>query len=143
MASYRPTQAPHTSAADTTTAVDAFMVGLEHPHKAVIEAIRSALLDAATGIAEGIKWNAPSFRRAGHPYFATVHLRERAGVALILHLGAKVRALGPDGIVVDDPAHLLKWLAKDRASLRFADLVDFEAKRPAFLALIRSWMANL
>jgi hypothetical protein len=142
MASYRPTQAPHTSAADTTTAVDAFMASLEHPHKDVIEAIRVAVLGAGPGIAEGIKWNSPSFRRAGG-YFATVHLRERAGVALILHLGAKVRALGPDGIVVDDPAHLLKWLAKDRASLRFADLVDFEAKRPAFLALIRSWMANL
>lgn len=119
------------------------MASLEHPHKTVIEAIRIAVLDAAPSVAEGIKWNAPSFRRAGSEYFATVHLREQTGVGLILHLGAKVRAQGPDGIVVDDPAHLLKWLAKDRASLRFADLPDFEAKQAAFAALIRSWLANL
>jgi hypothetical protein len=129
---------PHSTPADTTAAVDAFMSTLVHPAKAVIQAMRQSILGAAPGIAEGIKWKSPSFRT--HEYFATTNLREKDGVGLILHLGAKVRDIGPDGLSIDDPAKLLKWLAADRAMLRFADLKDFKSKQAAFEALIRAWI---
>jgi hypothetical protein len=66
--------------------------------------------------AEGIKWNAPSFRTV--EYFATVKLREKKGIGVILHLGARARDLGPDGIVIDDPATLLEWLASGSSTCR-------------------------
>jgi len=131
----------HSTAADSTAAVDAFMLDLEHPHKRAIEAIRHAILGAAPGIAEGIKWNAPSFRT--HEYFATFNLREKAGIGLILHLGAKVKA--DDGIQlrIGDPGGLLHWLATDRARVSFNDLQDFEARRDAFVDLIQTWAAQV
>lgn len=127
-------QAP-TKAADD---VDAFMAALDHPRKADIEALRRLLLAADPGIAEGIKWNAPSFRTSD--YFATVHLRARDGVQLILHLGAKVRALPAGGIGIDDPDGQLQWLGKDRATVRFRDLADIESRRTAFTDLVRQWL---
>jgi hypothetical protein len=66
-------QPSHTTAADTTSAVDEFMRTLDHPFKKAIEAIRSSMLAADRAIAEGIKWNAPSFRTS--EYFATTNLR--------------------------------------------------------------------
>lgn len=127
--------------ADTTEAVDAFMDSLQHPFKAEIQAMRSAILGVDRSIAEGIKWNAPSFRTT--EYFATINLREKAGIGVIFHLGAKVRDAGSGGLEVRDPGQLLKWLAKDRAMVVFKDEQDFVAKKAAFEGIVRSWIAHV
>lgn len=131
----------HTTAADTPEAVSAFMASLDHPYKPEIEAIRQAILGADPRIREGIKWNAPSFRTT--EYFATMHLRAKAGIGVILHLGAKVRDLGADDLPILDPAHRLRWLAKDRASLTFTGLPDFLANQGIFADLVRQWIRHV
>lgn len=131
----------HSTAADTTAAVDAFMKRLSHPLKAEIEAIRKTIRGAAPGIREGIKWNAPSFRTT--EYFATTNLREKAGIGVILHLGAKVRALPAGGLAIADPQKMLKWLAKDRAMIVFRDGKELAARKAAFAALIRQWVRHV
>ncbi len=131
----------HATAADTSDAVNELLRTLQHPFKAEIEAIRSAILAADPEIKEGVKWNAPSFRT--HEYFATTNLREKEGVGVILHLGAKVRDLGPQGMRPADPDKLLKWLAPDRASVKFADMHDLESKRAAFVKLISAWITHV
>ena len=88
-----------------------------------------------------MKWNAPSFRTT--EYFATTNLRAKRGVGLILHLGAKVRALPPGGVTIEDPEGLLEWLAKDRAALEFADAADVKRKRVALAAIIRQWIEHV
>ena len=128
----------HAAAADTTAAVDALMAALDHPHEAGIAALREAILAVDPAIAEGVKWNAPSFRT--HEYFATVHLRAKAGIGLILHLGAKARDLPACGLAIDDPDGLLRWLAKDRAQVAFADAADVRRRAPALQALLRAWI---
>jgi hypothetical protein len=125
---------PKPTAADTTAAVDAFMAALDHPFKAEIEVLRRA-------IAAVIKWNAPSWRTT--EYFATTHLRSKAGVGLILHLGAKARALPEGGLQIADPAGLLKWLGKDRAQVEFTSSADLAARLPALQAVIRQWIAHV
>jgi hypothetical protein len=140
MASARP-KATHHTAADTTAAVDAFMLTLEHPFKREIESIRQLMRAADPAIAEGIKWNAPSFRTG--EYFATVHLREKKGLAVILHLGAKVRNLPAGGVSIDDPMNLLKWLGKDRAIVVFESPQDFAARKAAFEDVVRRWIAHV
>jgi hypothetical protein len=132
---------PHSTRADTTAAVEEFMAKLVHASKAEVQAIRRSILGSAPGIAEGIKWKSPSFRT--HEYFATVNLRDKEGVAIILHRGAKVRETGPGGLLIDDPNKLLKWLAADRASIRFTSASDFESKRLAFEKLIRAWLQHM
>lgn len=133
--------AKHTSAADTTAAVEALMASLSHPLKAELLALRRAILEAHPSIREGVKWNAPSFRT--HEYFATLHLREKAGFSVILHLGAKPRDRDAPAVRAEDPTGLLEWLAADRARVSFADLRDLEARGAAFAALIRAWIAHL
>ena len=118
--------------------VDSFMAELEHPHKPAIEAIRRVVCGADPAIAEGIKWNAPSFRTAG--YFATTHLRAKQGVGLILHLGAKVRDL--PGVTIDDPDGLLTWLARDRAIVTFANGDEVRNRKAALEHIVRQWIRH-
>ena len=128
----------HSTPGDTSEAVDRFMATLEHPFKAEIEAIRLLMLAVDPGIREGIKWNAPSFRTT--EYFATTNLRSKAGIGVILHLGARVRTLPADGVKIDDPAKLLRWLGKDRATVEFGSSADLEKKAAAFRSVLRQWI---
>jgi hypothetical protein len=139
MAPSTPNPKSHSGSADTTKAVDEFMSNLDHPCKAELQEIRETILGADPAIAEGIKWKAPSFRTTD--YFATTNLREKSGLGLILHLGAKVRDTGPDGLPIRDPEGLLKWLAKDRATIVFKDMNDVTNKKGALVSLIRQWVA--
>jgi hypothetical protein len=128
----------HQSSADSTLAVDKFMAELVHPFKNEIEAIRRLMLGVDPSIAEGVKWNAPSFRTT--EYFATTNLRAKNAIGVILHLGAKARDL-PDGeMKIDDPKNLLKWLAKDRASVEFASTEALNVQTTAFRAVLRQWI---
>ena len=121
--------------------VEAFLASLDHPLKSEILAVRQIILGADPSIAEGIKWNAPSFRTS--EYFATFHLRAKEGVQVILHLGAKAREGSASGMAIADPESLLEWLAKDRASAKFRDLKDIGAKRSAFADVIRQWIKHV
>jgi hypothetical protein len=121
--------------------VEVFLAALDHPFKQEILALRQIILAADPSIAEGLKWNAPSFRTS--EYFATLHLRAKDGVQVILHLGAKTRDNSSSGVVIADPGALLEWLAKDRASAKFRDLKDIEAKQSAFANVIRQWIEHV
>ncbi len=123
----------------TTPEVDAWLIALDHPQKDVISAVRTVVLAVDPRIAEGIKWNACSFRTT--EWFATFNVtgpKGPKGVTLVLHLGAKPRA---EGGSVADPARLLAVLGKDRAAVSFTDLADVAQKGPALDALVRAWIA--
>jgi hypothetical protein len=128
-------------AADTTKAVDDFMAKLDHPHKRDIETLRKLVLAVDPSIGEGVKWNAPSFRTT--EYFATTHLRARTGIGVILHLGAKARALPKGGLAIDDPEGLLKWLGPDRAMVELGAGEDLAGKAAAFQAVLRQWIRHV
>ncbi|MEX1084639.1 MAG: DUF1801 domain-containing protein [Steroidobacteraceae bacterium] len=101
-----------------------------------MEALRMIIRGADASIAEGVKWNAPSFRTS--EYFATTHLRAKNGVGLILHLGAKVRDIAT--VPIKDPDGLLTWLAEDRAMLSFAGLEEVWTRASAFQRIVRQWI---
>jgi hypothetical protein len=127
----------HAKPSDTTAAVDAFMAILQHPHAAQVQALRELVLGLHPSVAEGIKWNAPSYRTT--EYFATTNLRAKQGIGLILHLGAKVRDV-PGGVAIADPDGLLTWLGKDRASVEFTGAADLAAKSPALRKVLAQWL---
>jgi hypothetical protein len=129
--------------ARTDPAVVGFLRDLDHPLKKEIEAVRRLILGASTEIHEGIKWNSPSFRTTD--YFATLNLRgvgNDARVWLILHTGAKAKGLTLQGAIAD-PAGLLKWLAKDRALVTFADAKEVKAKQKSLKGVEREWIKVL
>lgn len=121
--------------------VDAFFSTLKHPHTDALRALRQVILDADPAITEGIKWNVPSFQTT--EYFATLHVRTKKGIGVILHFGAKKRADLTARAEIKDDTSLLTWLADDRAVVAFADLKDVKAKKPAFTAIIRQWIDYL
>lgn len=125
----------------STAEVEAFLAALDHPRKAEIHALRRIILDADPSIAEGIKWNAPSFRTS--EWFATFHLREKEGVRIILHLGAKRREDANPRAAIEDPESLLEWLAEDRASVKLRDMNEVDARRIALKSLIRQWIGEI
>lgn len=132
---------PATRGASAPDEVETFLASLDHPFKQEILAIRQIILGADPGIAEGIKWNAPSFRTS--EYFATLQLRAKDGVQVILHLGAKTRDTATSGVAITDPESLLEWRAKDRASAKFRDLKEIAARRSAFANVIRQWIEHV
>ena len=125
----------------TPESVEAFVDLLDEASKPAVCALRQIILAADPSIAEGIKWNVPSFRTS--EYFATMHLRAKESVQVILHLGAKTRDTSITGVAIADPGSLLVWLAKDRASVTFGDLNDIDARRSAFTDIIRQWITHV
>ena len=112
------------------------MSSLRHPQKPAIESLRRIILGADASVAEGVKWNAPSFRTS--QYFATTHLRAKGGIGVIFHLGAKVRDIPK--LRIQDPGGLLAWLAKDRAMASFSGLTDVEARASRLQDIVRQWL---
>ncbi|MET0327871.1 MAG: DUF1801 domain-containing protein [Luteimonas sp.] len=131
----------HSTPADTSVAVDAFMATLDHPHADAVQRLRALVLGVHPTIAEGVKWNAPSWRTT--EYFATTHLRATTGIGLVLHLGANARTLPDGGLAIEDPDGLLRWPSPDRALLTLAGHADVEARADAVQTLLRQWIAHV
>lgn len=121
--------------------VDALLASLEHPQKEAITLVRGWILQCDPSIQEAVKWNAPSFRTTD--FFATFHLRSQHAVELVFHTGAKAKASAVTGLGIEDPSQLVRWLAKDRGLVRLGNYDEVIAKRAAFEALVRSWIAAL
>lgn len=132
-------RAPGPPEHDDSAAVTAYLAALEHPLKAALVAIRGAILGADAAITEGIKWKSASFYC--HGWFATVNVRARGALVVVLHHGAAVRADAALRQSIKDVAGLLEWLSADRATITFTSLDDFEVRRDAFVAVIRQWAA--
>lgn len=116
---------------------DDLMASLDHPLKADFEAIRKAILSADKSISDGVKWNSLSFRTT--EWFATVNLRSRDTVQLVLHLGTKVgKQASADAI--PDPKGLLKWLGKDRAMATLGSGSSLKANLSALKTLVKGWI---
>jgi hypothetical protein len=141
MNSSRPVKRASSSGPAAAGDVEAFITLLRHPMESEIRAIRSIILGADPAIAEDIKWNAPSFHTSEH--FATFHLRGKAGVQVVMHLGAKARARTMVRNTIADPAALLEWRGADRATVTFSDMKDVKRKQRAFADLVRLWMTYL
>jgi hypothetical protein len=141
MSSKSPRKRSVREPAATASDVDAFIARLKHPLEPEIRAIRSIILGADPRIAEGIKWNAPSFHTSEH--FATLHLRGKTGVQVVMHFGVKPRSGTTARETIADPTALLDWRGPDRATVTFNDLKDVKRKERAFAEIVRRWITFL
>jgi hypothetical protein len=141
----KPGTAKSASGAQSDPAVDHLLAGLAHPLDKEIAAVRKLLLAIAPDISEGVKWNAPSFRLTrgdSADWFATVNLRSRDSLQLVLHRGAKVKTDGKT-LTLDDPQGLAKMLAPDRCLVTAGAGKTFTANRAALDTLLRDWVRQL
>jgi hypothetical protein len=100
--------------------------------------VRRIILGVDPAIREGVKWNAPSFRTEKE-YFATMNMRAKDSVQVVMHLGAKVRPQ-QKAFKIADPNGLMRWLGKDRALVTLGAGRDIPANRTAFEAIVRAWI---
>lgn len=126
-------KAPSRSLPDDASA---FLAALDHPLKADIEAVRKLVLAASPEIAEGVKWNSLSFRHTD--WFATVNLRSKDVIQLVMHTGAKAKD-NPDFDIPDENG-LLLWLAKDRALVTLGSGKALKANAKAFTVIVKAWI---
>lgn len=121
--SFKPAKAGKTlkkkgSPVSRTDAVDKFMLGLSHPLKAEVEAVRSIIKGADKNIHEEIKWKAPSFNYNGE-YLVTFNLRDVKRIHLVFH----------NPMIPKVKSDLLEGDYKDRRMMYFANMKDITAKK--------------
>jgi hypothetical protein len=114
----------------------AFMAALDHPLKADIEIVRKLILGVSPAISDGVKWNSLSFRKSD--WFATVNLRSKDVIQLVLHTGAKAKD-NPE-LRIPDSNGLLLWLAKDRALATLGSGKTLKTNAKAFVAIVKVWL---
>jgi len=103
------------------------MAGYDNPMKAVVQAMREAVLAADPRIGECIKWSAPTFTYKGN--MASFFPKSKAHASLMFHKGAEIPGELP-GLDGD---------GKEARVFKVASLDDLDAKRAALQAIVRAW----
>lgn len=130
------TARPKTPSRPLPDDASAFLAALDHPLKADIEAVRKLILAADPTIADGVKWNSLSFRHTD--WFATVNLRSKNVIQLVMHTGAKAK--DNPKLKIRDENGLLVWLGKDRALATLGAGKALRANAKAFTEIVKSWL---
>ena len=120
-------------------AVLAFLEKLEHPCRDEIIAMHALIMGVDRSIGDGIKWNSASFRTT--EFFATINLRYKEGVQVVLHRGARARRAVAK-LDVADPEELLEWRDKDRALLS-VPAGELARRRKSVQSIIRGWIRHV
>lgn len=116
---------------------DELLATLDHPLATEIQLVRKGILSVDASISDGVKWNSLSFQTTD--WFATVNLRSRDSLQLVMHLGAKAGKEAPAD-AIPDPKGLLKWLGKDRALATLGTGAQLKSALPAFKAIVKAWI---
>lgn len=122
---------------NTSDEVSGFLKKLKHPLQKEYQTVQKLILNAHASISDGIKWNSLSFKT--HEYFATINLRNKDAVQLVMHLGAKVKD-NTKPMKIDDPNGLLKWLTSDRALLTLGKGSALNKNKKALQNIIQQWI---
>lgn len=118
-----------------------FLAACKHPLLAELLALREIVRQAAPKLAEGVKWNAPSYHMAGGDDCITFNLSAKDRVRLVFHCGAKVQGTRGKGPLVEVDHGWLQWPADDRAVATFHGMAEVEEAKPALVKLVRAWLA--
>lgn len=121
-------------------AVDAFLQALEHPHKAGVQLLRTAILAIDPRIRDTVKWNAPSFMLDDH--FATFRLQPAHRFQLILHTGAKATR-PPRQFVLHGASSLVSWAAPDRCVVDIGSTEAAQRQRDQVMDCVQQWLRQL
>lgn len=111
--------------------VDEFLLRLEHPLKAEIEAVRTIILNANAKLNERIKWNAPSFYYLED--LVTFHLRPQDQFILVFHHPA----------IVEIESDLLVGDYKDRRLMYFGSVAEVKTAKEELQHILNQLIARV
>ena len=118
--------------------VTAYLQGVDAAARPGLDRLRQTVLAACAGLTEEIKWNAPSYSHQGEDR-VTLGLEKKGGYRVVLHRGAKPKAL--DAFAFTDDSGLGRWPAADRGVVLIRDELDLQTKSEALKQLIARWIA--
>jgi hypothetical protein len=107
--------------------VDAWMAKYDNPQKAVVQAVRKAILAADKRIAETIKWQSPTFMYKGN--LASFNPKAKQFASLMFHTGAKIEGKFPSLGGSGDVARYMQ----------FASLDDVKKKATELKRIVKAW----
>ncbi|PKO00391.1 MAG: hypothetical protein CVU42_04250 [Chloroflexi bacterium HGW-Chloroflexi-4] len=116
-----------------------FMQQFEDVRKPLVEAMLASIIEVCPTLTESIKWNAPNFSDDGNDRM-TLMLHKKELVSLILHTGARPKEDKKAPHMFTDESGLLEWNSNIRATVSFADLDEFWAKKSLFQAAVTRWV---
>ncbi|HLG41355.1 MAG TPA: DUF1801 domain-containing protein [Chitinophagaceae bacterium] len=108
--------------------VNAFMLKLDNPLKAEMEAVRNIILNASKKISEDIKWSAPNFFYKEN--LATFNPKAKKYVTLLFHKGALIK----------DKSGLLEGEGRLTRTARFYDMDDVKSKKKNLGLIVKEWI---
>lgn len=115
--------------------VEQYLAAQPADRLAEVEALRAAVMNAAPGITEIIKWNSPSYVWRGEDRL-TINVG-RGPAVLVLHRGvSEAEDKSAASTFAGDPLGLLTWHSDIRASL------PASATKDDAVAVIRAWLAT-
>lgn len=117
--------------------VESFREGLDIQMLDIVDAIRVIIAASHSGLTERVKWNAPSFAIGGDDRI-TLGLECTGGVRVVVHRGAKPKALGD--FKFDDRDSLARWPAPDRGVVVFQSKAEVEQRAEALRDLCSRWL---
>jgi hypothetical protein len=124
--------------------VDAYMRGLKHPLRDVVEALRRIILSTDRGIGEEVKWNAPTFFYVGEMKPSNPKEYKRHIVVFNLYRKDCIRLVFPSGARVSDKSGFLEGdYADGRRLALFFNMGDVKSKKASLQAVIRRWLKTL
>ena len=107
--------------------VDAWMAKYDNPQKALVQAVRKAILAADKRIAETIKWQSPTFMYKGN--LASFNPKAKQFASLMFHTGAKIAGTFPSLSGSGDVAR----------TMQFASLDDVKKKAAELKRIVKAW----
>lgn len=112
---------------NTSKEVDDWFAATDHPQKAVMQAVREAILDADERVRECIKWKTPTFTYNGN--IASINPQAKAFVSLMFHRGADIPGEYPS---LSGSGNVARYM-------QFADLAAVAKLKPELQSIVRAW----
>lgn len=120
--------------------VEQLLSSLEHPQVDLINELRTLIRQAEPALAEGVKWNAPSYALGGNDII-TFNFRNYGAVALIFHTGPKGKDTKTGHRLFADRTGLIEWVADKRFVVKVADGRFLHDHATEIISLVQTWVA--
>jgi hypothetical protein len=133
-----------TTKASNPEAVDAFLKRQKHPLAELAKALRKAILGAAPGIGEEVKWNAPAFFFSGPMKPLNPKEYRRHLVVFNFYRKDCIRLVFWHGDRANDETGLLSGDYSDgRRLATFSSLEELRSRKKALVAVLKAQLKHI
>jgi len=121
--------------------IEDFLNDLDSEKRALVDALRSLILETDTRLEEHIKWNVLSYVLGGEDRITFNLMNKQGVVKLVFHMGATRKEDKHGAPVLDDASGLIEWNSDIRGTVTFTSLDEVSAHLAMLKRIITDWLA--